>query len=55
MPVQEVALVDGQVNVDDPPGLITVGLAVRVSVGAGDTVTVLELLAEPTVFEHVTV
>ena len=41
--VQEVALVEDQLNVDAPPLATVLGLAVRVSVGAGgvtETVTV---------------
>jgi hypothetical protein len=34
-PVQEVALVVARVRVDEPPEVIEVGLAVRVTVGAG--------------------
>ncbi len=41
LPVQEVALVDDQVRVDDWPLVMDIGLAVSVAVGAGAvTVTV---------------
>jgi len=38
--VQEVALAELQVNVEDPPLAIAVGLAVSVAVGTGLVVTV---------------
>jgi hypothetical protein len=45
--VQEVALVELQVNVDAPPLVILAGLADRVRVGAGTTVTVTDWLTLP--------
>ena len=47
--VQEVALVEDQVSVEDAPFAIEVGFAVRDTVGGGalDTVTVVEALALP--------
>ena len=48
--VQVVASVELHVNVDDPPLLTLVGLAVRVTVGAGAvTDTLTDLLALPPV------
>jgi len=50
---QEVALVDDQVSVEDPPLAIDVGFAVSDTVGTGggggmpDTMTVVEMLALP--------
>ena len=38
--VQELALVLDQVSIEEPPEAIEVGLAERVAVGAGSTVTV---------------
>jgi hypothetical protein len=38
--VQDVALVELQVNVEDPPLVVVVGLAVRMAVGTGLVVTV---------------
>jgi hypothetical protein len=49
-PVQEVAFVDDQVRVDEPPLETDVGFAVRETVGAGvpaDTVTFVLLDALP--------
>ena len=40
--VQEVALVELQVSVDDPPPAIVVGFAVSVTVGTGAIVTVAD-------------
>jgi len=45
--VQEVALVDDQVSVEDPPLATDVGFAVSDTVGTGNTVTVTEALALP--------
>ena len=45
--VQEAALLDDQVSVEDPPLATDVGLAVSVTVGTGSTVTVAEALALP--------
>ena len=45
--VQEVALVDDQVSVEDPPLAIDAGFAVSDTVGAGNTVTVTDALALP--------
>jgi hypothetical protein len=55
VPVQEVALVDDQVRVDDWPLVIDAGLAVSEAVGAGAvTVTVAFALADALPFEQVT-
>jgi hypothetical protein len=45
----EVALVELQVNVDEPPLAMLAGLALTVTVGCVTTVTVAEALAEPPV------
>jgi hypothetical protein len=45
--VQEVALLDDQVSVEDPPLATDVGLAVSVTMGTGSTVTITEALALP--------
>ena len=47
--VQELALVLDQVSIEEPPEAIVVGLAERVAVGAGRTVTVAlaDALVEP--------
>ena len=50
VPLQEVALVELQLSVDDCPDKIEVGLAVSAAVGGGGgavTVTVALLLADP--------
>jgi hypothetical protein len=45
--VQEVALVEDQVRVDDPPLVTDAGLAVRETLGANVTVTVVDALCVP--------
>jgi len=45
--VQEVALVDDQVSVEDAPLATDVGFTARDTVGTGNTVTVTEALALP--------
>jgi hypothetical protein len=56
MPVQEVALVDDQVSVDDWPAVMDVGLAVSEAVGAVPvTVTVAFALADALPLVQVTV
>jgi hypothetical protein len=45
--VQEVALVDDQVSVEDAPLATEVGFAVSDTVGTGNTVTLTEALALP--------
>ena len=47
--VQDVAFVDDQVSVEDPPFAIDVGFAVSdtVGIGGGETMTVAEALALP--------
>ena len=55
VPLQEVAFVEDQVRVEEPPEVIEVGLAVRDTVGAAAlTVTVAEALALPPAPVHVT-
>jgi hypothetical protein len=53
--VQEVAFVALHVSVEEPPLAIVLGLAVRVTVGGGTTVTPAEALVDPPVPEHVIV
>jgi hypothetical protein len=45
--MQEVASVDDQVRVEDPPLVTIVGFAVSDTVGTGNTVTATEALAPP--------
>jgi hypothetical protein len=45
--VQDVAFVEDQVSVDDPPLVTDMGFAVRDTVGAGPTVTVAVALCAP--------
>jgi hypothetical protein len=45
--VHEVALVDDQLSVDDPPLATELGFAVSDTVGRGSTVTLAEALALP--------
>jgi hypothetical protein len=55
-PVQELALVEDHVSVDVPPAATLVGLALRVTVGAGGvTETVADWAAEPPAPVHVNV
>jgi hypothetical protein len=53
--VQEVALVEDQVNVEVPPLATLVGLALKDTVGAADTVTVADCDADPPVPLHASV
>jgi hypothetical protein len=45
--VQLLALLEDQLSVDDPPGFTVVGLALRPTVGGGETLTVTDWLALP--------
>ena len=53
--VQDVALLEFQVSVDEPPLAMLAGLAVSVTVGCGTTVTVPVPLALPPVPEQLIV
>ena len=55
VPVQEVALADDHVSVEDWPLVMLVGLAVRVAVGLVDAATVSEKLVTTAFGEPVTV